>query len=70
MSLIKTNIDGYYKNPESGVVINMNDAEYRAYLAQKKHDKEYRATLEQVNELKRELEEMKQLFREKLQNNV
>lgn len=69
MSLVKTNIDGYYKDATSGVVINMNDAEYRTYLGQKQQYKEYKATLDQVTELKKELEEMKKLFMEKIQNN-
>jgi hypothetical protein len=68
--LVKTNITGYYKDPDSGMVINMNETEYHSYLSQKNQYKEYRATLDQVSELKKELEEMKKLFMEKIKNHA
>lgn len=70
LTLAKTNIPGYYKDEDTGGVINMNDEEYRIFLRQKNQYKEYKTTLDQVNELKKELEEMKKLFVEKLKNDV
>lgn len=65
-TLIKTNVNGFYKDPNTGAVINMNEDEYRMYKSQKNQHKEFMKTLNQVDELKRELEELKRLMLEKV----
>lgn len=69
-TLVKTNVSGYLKNPATGLVINTNEDEYRIYQSQKAQHKKHLETLHEVEELKRELTEMKQLFMEKIKSNV
>lgn len=70
MALVKTNIYGYYKDEESGVIINKNEDEYKHYLAQKALHREHLKTLREVNELKREMEEIKQLLLDRKSKDV
>lgn len=69
-ALIKTNVKGYYKDPNTGAVINNNDDEYKQYLNQKVQFKEYSKTINEVADLKREMEELKKLLMERLNTNV
>lgn len=67
-SLVKTNLPGYYKDGETGAVINTNYTEYEKFLAQKNQYLEYLKTKRDISELKSELEELKKLLLEKVKN--
>lgn len=66
--LVKTNIPGYYKNVETGVVINTDTAEYDRYVSQVNQHREYIKTKEDIRSLKLQMEEMKRLILEKAKN--
>ena len=70
MSLLKTNISGYKKDPVTRLVINTND-EYESYKQQKIKAKTMASTRHELTDTKRELEtirtelaEIKDLFRQ------
>ena len=70
MSLLKTNISGYKKDPSTNLVINTNN-EYESYKQQKIKAKNMASTRHELTETKKELEtirtelaEIKDLFRQ------
>lgn len=67
-TLLNTNIDGYLKDSETGIVINTNHADYERYLQQKNQHKEYLKTKEDIAFLQREMLEMKKLLLKKDDN--
>lgn len=67
-SLLKTQIDGYLKDQDSGSVINTNFDEYETFLAQKSQHKEYLKTKEDIASLQTEMAELKRLLVEKIKN--
>lgn len=66
--LVKTNIPGYYKDENSGLIVNTNETEYDRYVMQKIQHKEYMKTKEQITSLKNEMAEIKKLLLENRNN--
>lgn len=66
--LTKTNIPGYYKDEETGFVVNTNHSEYDRFVMQKMQHMEYLKTKEQISSLQAEMIEIKRLLLEKKNN--
>ena len=64
--LQKTNVSGYYKDSESKVVINTNYTEYKRILAARKKAKEEKALHQEINSMRNEMEELKNMVRKVL----
>lgn len=65
---LKTNISGYYKDRETGSIINTNYDEYERYLSQRNQHRDYVKTKQDIESLKEEMAEMKKLLMEKIKN--
>jgi hypothetical protein len=66
--LLKTDVSGYVKDEETGVVINTDFSDYDRYTSQKNQHKEYLKTKEDIAHLQTEMEELKKLLLEKAKN--
>lgn len=67
-NLLKTEIKGYFKDRDTGSVINTNFDEYEVFIAQKNQHKEYLKTKEDIASLQTEMAELKRLLVEKIKN--
>lgn len=67
-TLLNTNIDGYKKDQDTGIVINTNYDDYDRFVLQKNQHKEYLKTKEDIASLQKEMLEMKRLLLEKTKN--
>lgn len=61
MTLYKTNIEGYYKDPKTNMVVNLS-SEYEAIKAQRKKDKEFDTMKSEINNIKSDLNDIKDLL--------
>jgi hypothetical protein len=61
MMLQKTNIDGYYKDPKTNMVVNLTN-EYEIIKEQRKKDKEFVSMKSEINNIKSDLNEIKNLL--------
>lgn len=59
MTLESTNIPGLVKDPNTNLVINNNLSEYQNYLLQKQRIKKTMTLEEEINNLKKEMQEVK-----------
>jgi len=66
--LMTTDYDGFYKDKETGLIINTNQSDYDRYVQQKNQHKEYIKTKEDIANLQQEMLEMKRLLLEKTNN--
>lgn len=66
--LMTTDYDGFYKDKETGLIINTNHADYDRFVQQKNQHKEYIKTKEDIANLQKEMLEMKRLLLEKTKN--
>lgn len=62
MALLKTNNPGYLKDTVSGAIINTDDTYYQQILAERKRMKEQQAMCDEMNTLKSELSDIKNLL--------
>ena len=62
MSLLKTDSQGYFKDPSSGVIINMNDDQYMQILAERERLKQHSNICDRMKDLESELSEIKNLL--------
>lgn len=62
MALVKTNNPGYLKDTISGAIINTDDTYYQQILAERKRIKEQQAICDEMNTLKNELSNIKNLL--------
>lgn len=62
MTLLKTNNPGYLKDTISGAIINTDDTYYQQILAERKRIKEQQAMCDEMNTLKGELSDIKNLL--------
>lgn len=62
MTLVKTNNPGYLKDTISGAIINTDDTYYQQILAERKRIKEQQAMCDEMNTLKNELSDIKNLL--------
>jgi hypothetical protein len=60
-NLHKTNIEGYYKDPKTNMIINLSN-EYEVIKAQRKKDKELETVKSDINNLKSDINEIKELL--------
>lgn len=67
--LVETNIPGYYKDTDSGAIINNNDDEYKKFLAARQAAKNNNKLCKKMNELEDELREIKNLLTQLLHGN-
>lgn len=58
----KTNADGYYRDMNTGALINMNDSEYERILLARKQKAEMSSLNDEVCNLKQEISEIKNLL--------
>lgn len=65
---LNTNVEGYKKDKETGVVINTNYDDYARFVSQKNQYKEYLKTKEDIASLQTEMAELKRLLLEKTKN--
>lgn len=63
MSLLKTEQPGYFKDSISGAILNTNDHEYHAILKSRDEAKKGKALCLEINNLKDELKEIKDMLR-------
>ena len=66
--LLTTDFSGFYKDKETGIVINTNHSDYDRFIQQKNQHKEYLKTKEDIASLQKEMLEMKRLLLEKDKN--
>lgn len=66
--LLTTDVIGYYKDKETGIVINTDLSDYDRFIQQKNQHKEYLKTKEDIASLQKEMLEMKRLLLEKDKN--
>lgn len=66
MTLVSTNIKGWYKDPDTGMIINTNEEDFQRFEAQKAQLKEYKRTQKQITDVRKEMEELKQLVLRKI----
>lgn len=57
------NAPGLYRDEKTKVVINTNESEYKMILERRRHKKELDKVTSEVNDLKRELDELKTLIK-------
>ena len=58
MKLVKTNIDGFLKNTDTGMVINKNYSEYDLILQKREHEREIDRMKEQLeSEMEKKIEQ-------------
>lgn len=62
MTLQKTNVPGYWKDPETNTVINKNYGELEVYLNQRQKNKQLQSLIEENNQIKHDLLEIKLLL--------
>lgn len=62
MTFKKTSVDGYMKNPETNVVINMNTSEYEAYKSQRARFLKQKALEDKVEAIESDISEIKALL--------
>lgn len=60
--LVKTNIDGLYKDTSQDFFINTNDSAYQTILNQRNHNKKVNNVQNELTELKKEFKELKDLL--------
>lgn len=64
MTLMKTNKEGYYKDPDTNVVINKNYEELDMFLNQRERNKKLKNLEHETASLREELKEIKVLLRQ------
>jgi hypothetical protein len=69
MTIHNTNIPGLVKDTETNLVLNTNASEYQNYLLQKQRLKRNMSIEEEINNLKKEMQEMKLAFQSILNGN-
>lgn len=67
--LQKTNIEGFYKDSKTNMVINLSN-EYEIIKAQRKKDKDLENMKNEINNLKKDIQDIKSLLIELLRNNT
>jgi hypothetical protein len=65
---LNTNVEGYKKDKDTGIVINTNYDDYARFVLQKNQHKEYLKTKEDIASLQTEMAELKKLLMEKTKN--
>lgn len=65
MSLQKTNHNGYYKDNNTGAIINNNEDEYRLYRSQKEQFLEFIRMKKELNSLSSDVQQLKKLLLDK-----
>ena len=68
--LIKTNIDGLYKDVSQDFFINTNDSAYQTILNQRDHNKKVNNVQNELTELKKEFKELKDLLVQALNSKI
>lgn len=66
--LMKTDLDGFVKDQDTGAVINTDFSDYDRYVSQKNQHKEYLKTKNDIASLQEEMAELKKLLLEKIKN--
>ena len=61
-NIVPTDIKNYAKNTTTGVLINIDDSEYNRILAQRQKRREDRDLVRDIDTLKSEMSEIKQLL--------
>lgn len=59
---VKTNLPGYFKDTESGTIINKNIEEFKALKAKIKKAKEQEALAKKVDKLENDIQDIKSLL--------
>lgn len=67
-NLLKTELEGYVKDEESGAILNTDFSDYDRFVAQKTQYKEYLKTKNDIASLQMEMAELKRLLLEKTKN--
>lgn len=62
MTLEKTNVPGYMKDPKNGMVINTNEGEYEQILAAREKRAKEKALEESVHKLKSDMDVIKSML--------
>jgi hypothetical protein len=65
---LNTNVEGYKKDKDTGIVVNTNYDDYSRFVLQKNQHKEYLKTKEDIASLQMEMAELKKLLMEKTKN--
>jgi len=68
--LVKTNIDGLYKDTSQDFFINTNDSAYQTILNQRNHNKKVNNVQNELTELKKEFKELKDLLVQALNSKI
>jgi hypothetical protein len=60
--LVETNHPGYFKDTESGVIINNNEEEYKKFLASREASKKSNNLCKRMAEVENDLQDIKKLL--------
>jgi hypothetical protein len=63
MNLVKTNISGFYKDINSGAVINKNNTELQQFMAERNRSLETQQMKERIDNLTNDVNEIKNLLK-------
>ena len=64
--LIKTNHEGYYKDSDTGVIVNNDINEYTKFIAQRQQLMEQNGLCKRINELETDLRDIKHMLQQVL----
>lgn len=62
MALVKTNVPGFYKDPDTNAVINNSTDDYEAFKSQRNKIRDYDNLKNKVNHIENELSDIKSLL--------
>lgn len=63
---IKTNVDGYVKDPKSGAILNVDNDKLRAYKLQKQKFAEIARTSQRLDALENDISSIKDMLQQLL----
>lgn len=67
--LVQTDLVGYFKDTDSGAIINNNDDEYRRFLAAREASKKNNNLCKRITEVENDLREIKILLSQLVHRN-
>ena len=62
--LVETNHAGYYKDTETGVIINNNEEEYKRFIAARDASKKNNGLCKKIEEIENDMRDIKSLLQQ------
>jgi hypothetical protein len=67
--LVETNYPGYFKDTDSGVIINKNEEEYKKFLAAREASKRNNSLCKRMTDVENDLRDIKSLLQQLIHRN-